>query len=366
MSDLESTPVRPPARLPSPVRPSSYLRPRRSPSPPPAAEEPERKPKEPLSQMDREQLEALHAIREFLKIRTSYDVLPVSFRLIILDTGLLVKKSLLILLQNGIVSAPLWNSKTSAFAGLLTSTDFINVIQYYWQFPDKLNQIDGFRLDFLREIEQAIGATQIETVSVHPMSPLYDACTQMLSSRARRIPLIDHDDETNQEMVVSVLTQFRILKFIAFNVRECRQLRKPLGELGIVKEKDIVTAMMNTPVMNVIHMLVKADISSVPIVDENGILLNIYESVDILTLIKNGSYQDLALTVGEALLKRPDDFSGVHTCSMNDSLDAIFETVRRSRVHRLMVIDANKTLKGVLTLSDILQYILHHDDGYQG
>ena len=42
-----------------------------------------------------------NAIREFLKIRTSYDVLPVSFRLIILDTGLLVKKSLLILLQNG-------------------------------------------------------------------------------------------------------------------------------------------------------------------------------------------------------------------------------------------------------------------------
>jgi hypothetical protein len=42
-----------------------------------------------------------NAIREFLKIRTSYDVLPVSFRLIVLDTGLLVKKSLLILVQNG-------------------------------------------------------------------------------------------------------------------------------------------------------------------------------------------------------------------------------------------------------------------------
>jgi len=90
-----------------------------------------------------------------------------------------VKKSLLILVQNGmlappqqlpflldgvgclmltvgdgggegIVSAPLWNSKTSAFAGLLTSTDFINVVQYYWQNPDKLSQIDGFRLDSLR------------------------------------------------------------------------------------------------------------------------------------------------------------------------------------------------------------------------
>jgi len=37
-----------------------------------------------------------------------------------------------------------------------------------------------------------------------------------------------------------------------------------------------------------------------------GILLNIYESVDVLTLIKSGSYQDLSLSVGEALLRRPD------------------------------------------------------------
>lgn len=41
------------------------------------------------------------AIRDFLKVRTSYDVLPLSFRLIVLDTDLLIKKSLSILIQNG-------------------------------------------------------------------------------------------------------------------------------------------------------------------------------------------------------------------------------------------------------------------------
>ena len=41
------------------------------------------------------------AIRAFLKVRTSYDVLPMSFRLIIFDTSLLVKKSLDIMIQNG-------------------------------------------------------------------------------------------------------------------------------------------------------------------------------------------------------------------------------------------------------------------------
>lgn len=49
-----------------------------------------------------------------------------------------------------IVSAPLWNSKTSRFGGILTSTDFINVIQYYWQFPDEFSKLDQFRLSSLR------------------------------------------------------------------------------------------------------------------------------------------------------------------------------------------------------------------------
>ena len=49
-----------------------------------------------------------------------------------------------------IVSAPLWDSHNSTFAGLLTSTDYINVIQYYCQFPDEINEVDQFRLSSLR------------------------------------------------------------------------------------------------------------------------------------------------------------------------------------------------------------------------
>lgn len=55
-----------------------------------------------LTAADREQLDGLKTIRAFLKVRTSYDVLPLSFRLIIFDTALLVKKSLNILIQNGV------------------------------------------------------------------------------------------------------------------------------------------------------------------------------------------------------------------------------------------------------------------------
>lgn len=49
-----------------------------------------------------------------------------------------------------IVSAPLWDSQTSRFAGLLTSTDYINVIQYHIQYPDEMSKLDQFRLRSLR------------------------------------------------------------------------------------------------------------------------------------------------------------------------------------------------------------------------
>ena len=120
------------------------------------------------------------------------------------------------------------------------------------------------------DVEKALGVVPIETVSIHPQKPLYEACRRMLESRARRIPLVDVDDETNREMVVSVVTQYRILKFVAVNVTETQMLRKPLKDLNIGTYDNLWTAHMDTPVMDVIHMFVKRSISSVPIVDSSG------------------------------------------------------------------------------------------------
>lgn len=239
-------------------------------------------------------------------MRTSYDVLPLSYRLIVFDTGLLVKKSLNTLVHQGIVSAPLWDSQSSTFAGLLTTSDYLNVVQYYWQNPDALAQVDQFKLNSLRDIERAIGVAPIETVSINPNQPLYDACRRMLQSRARRIPLIDVDDETQREMVVSVVTQYRILKFVSVNVKETQSLKKPLWEIGVGTFENLATATMDTPVMDVIHMLVKRDISSVPILDRDGTVLNVFEAVDVIALIKGGDYENLNLSVGKALEKRSE------------------------------------------------------------
>jgi 5'-AMP-activated protein kinase regulatory gamma subunit len=196
------------------------------------------------------------------------------------------------------------------------------------------------------------------------MRPLYEACRRMLESRARRIPLVDIDDETKREMVVSVVTQYRILKFIAVNVTETELLKKSVSEIGLGSYGNLQTATMDTTVIDVIHMMVKKSISSVPIVDSNNCVLNVFEAVDVITIIKGGAYDGLETSVGDALSKRSDDFAGIYTCSMEDRLDTIFDTLRKSRVHRFVVIDEENHLKGVISLSDILKYVLLEGEEY--
>ena len=120
------------------------------------------------------------------------------------------------------------------------------------------------------DVEKAIGVAPIETIYADPHRSLYEALRRMLVSRARRIPLVDVDPETGRQLVVSVITQYRILKFVAINVTETQMLRKPLKDLNLGTYDNVATARMETPVIEVIiEMLVKRSISSVPIVDDD-------------------------------------------------------------------------------------------------
>ncbi|KAH7344979.1 hypothetical protein B0J17DRAFT_712605 [Rhizoctonia solani] len=320
---------------------------------------------------------ALANIRTFLNGRSSYDVFPVSFRLIVLDTKLEVKKALGALLLNGVVSAPLWDSDTSSFAGMFTVADIIHLIQYYYHtssYDNAAADVEHFRLESLRRIERELKVPTPPTQSVHPLKPLYEACRLLIQTHARRLPLLDYDEQTGGQVVLSVLTQYRVLKFIAINCRDIINLHMSLRSLNIGTYVDsnstipfhpIATATLNTRVFDVVHMFSERGISAVPIIDENGIVVNLYETVDVITLVRLGEYKSLDLTIAAALAHRAPDFPGVITCTPSDSLASLLALVRQRRVHRLVVVEGEDgrkgRLAGIITLSDVLRYVVGED-----
>jgi 5'-AMP-activated protein kinase regulatory gamma subunit len=114
---------------------------------------------------------------------------------------------------------------------------------------------------------------------------------------------------------------------------------------------------MSTTVFDVVHMFSERGISAVPIIDENGVVVNLYETVDVIvsilrddtpciltrwlvqTLVRLGAYQSLDLTIAEALNQRSPDFPGVVICTASDSLGTLLQLIKKRRVHRLVVVE---------------------------
>ncbi|KAG6902904.1 hypothetical protein C0995_010074 [Termitomyces sp. Mi166 len=316
---------------------------------------------------------ALNAIRFFLKAHTVYDAFPVSFRLIVLDTKLNVKKALQCLLLNGVVSAPLWNSERSKFAGMLTVLDIIHLIQYYYHtanYDAAIADVETLRLEALRDIEKELGVATPPLLREHPSSTLYDAAKLLIQTHARRLPLLDSDTETGHEVIVSCHKELQQLHLslrklkIGTYVHASSPENVPEGHNPYYP---IATASLNTPVFDVVHMFSERSISAVPIIDEEGVVVNLYETVDVITLVRLGAYQSLDLTISEALKQRSPDFPGVVICTASDSLGTLLQLIKKRRVHRLVVVEGEEEEKkggkkgrllGIITLSDVLRYVI--------
>ncbi|KAF8310550.1 CBS-domain-containing protein, partial [Clavulina sp. PMI_390] len=319
---------------------------------------------------------ALKAVRNFLHARTSYDVFPVSFRIIILDNKLEIKKALHVLLANSVVSAPLWDGDNARFAGMFTVQDIIHLIQYYYlhsgdtSLEEVTQDVEQFQLLSLRDIERELNVPTPPLISISPLQSLWKACELLIGTHARRLPLIE-EQPTGEEVILSVLTQYRALKAISTNVKEIRHLKRSLRSLGIGTYINptadnpfapIYTAQLNTTVFEVVHLFSEKGISAVPIIDSEGIVINLYETVDVITLVRLGAYQSLDLTISAALKQRPADFPGVITCTPGDSLASLLLLIQQRRVHRLVVVEGAEGRKGrlvgIITLSDILRYLI--------
>ncbi|MCO5585179.1 hypothetical protein L7F22_039111 [Adiantum nelumboides] len=106
---------------------------------------------------------------------------------------------------------------------MFTVNDIIHLIQYYYQnssYDNASQDVERFRLEMLREIEQSLDVPPPPLLSIDPMRSIFEACQLLMKTHARRLPLLDHDEQTEMDVVVSVLTQYRVLKFIAMNCRE--------------------------------------------------------------------------------------------------------------------------------------------------
>ncbi|KQS38630.1 uncharacterized protein LOC6553541 isoform X2 [Drosophila erecta] len=297
---------------------------------------------------------------KFFRFHKCYDLIPTSAKLVVFDTQLLVKKAFYALVYNGVRAAPLWDSEKQQFVGMLTITDFIKILQMYYKSPNaSMEQLEEHKLDTWRSV---LHNQVMPLVSIGPDASLYDAIKILIHSRIHRLPVIDPATGN----VLYILTHKRILRFLFLYINELPKpayMQKSLRELKIGTYNNIETADETTSIITALKKFVERRVSALPLVDSDGRLVDIYAKFDVINLAAEKTYNDLDVSLRKANEHRNEWFEGVQKCNLDESLYTIMERIVRAEVHRLVVVDEHRKVIGIISLSDILLYLVLRPSG---
>jgi len=233
---------------------------------------------------------------------------------------------------------------------MLTITDFIRILHQYYEGPSVPMKVFTEPLKDWQEIIHS----RKEFLHLTLQSRLIDACRILLENKIRRLPVVD----SNTGTIFSILNQKPILKFI-YNILKqksvkVRSLDISIREAGVGSFQNIAVANNETKVIEILNKFLEEGITALPIVDSEGKLTNIYSKFDVFSL---ESFYDLEIPVSEAS-KHKIYFEGVYNCKGTDSVFSVLEAVVVRDVSRLVIVDGEERVEGVVTVSDLIDYVV--------
>ena len=121
----------------------------------------------------------------------------------------------------------------------------------------------------------------------------------------------------------------------------------------------VITAQADATVAMAIDVLLDNRISSVPIVDSEGRLQNVYARTDIRHMALSQNY-NLDMTVTEAVQHRACD---VYRCRAEiETVGAVADVLAQGSFRRVFCVDDKDIVQGIVSLSDLFRFITGRED----
>ncbi|XP_030545595.1 sucrose nonfermenting 4-like protein isoform X2 [Rhodamnia argentea] len=334
-----------------------------------------------------------HRVSAFLTSHTAYELLPESGKVVALDIDLPVKQAFHILYEQGIPTAPLWDFRRGQFVGVLSAMDFILILRELGNHGSNLTeeelethtiaawkegkaylnrQIDGHGRAFSRPL-----------VHAGPFDSLKDVTLKILQNDVASVPVIHSSSEDGSfPQLLHMASLSGILKCLCRYFRHCSSSLPvlqlpiyaiPIGtwipKIGESNGRPLAMLRPSDSLSSALNLLIQAQVSSVPIVDDNDSLLDIYSRSDITALAKDKAYTHINLnemTIHQAVQLGQDSYTPYdlrsqrcQMCLPSDSLHKVMERLANPGIRRLVIVEAgSKCVEGIVTLGDVFKFLL--------
>ena len=122
-----------------------------------------------------------------------------------------------------------------------------------------------------------------------------------------------------------------------------------------VMQRDVITISPETPILDVYRMFVEEEIHGAPVVDDSGAVRGVVSTLDLLRLGNEEAYvaRDSTgqLTAEDAATRE------LVTVSPDATVEEVARTMLAQHVHRVLVVDKERELLGVISTFDLLRIV---------
>lgn len=214
---------------------------------------------------------------------------------------------------------PLWDEQNTKIVGMLTASDFILILLQLNRNRAILTdeEIEEHTISAWKDIKfryhrEVSGASQPlyrrALIQASPDESLKDVALKILRNKISSVPILSSSEDGSCPNLLSIACLSGILKDICRHLRRHLEflplLQQPVGnlplgtwarEIGKTSDRLPLTLRASEPLSSALNLLIQAHVSSVPIVDNNGIFVDAYCRSDITSLANSNAYTRIQL-----------------------------------------------------------------------
>eukprot|EP00668_Euglena_longa_P011842 GGOE01014262.1.p1 GENE.GGOE01014262.1~~GGOE01014262.1.p1 ORF type:complete len:332 (-),score=81.94 GGOE01014262.1:119-1114(-) len=290
-------------------------------------------------------------IIEFFRNNTCYDFLPNSSEVVVVDIDLPLRYAFSVAQDNNLIAASLWDSRIKRLVGMLTITDYVKMLLHFRDDPDGMHEF--WTLPIRTWYQSRPNKPMLpngEIVHCGVEDSLLEALRLLNVHKVHRLPALHGGNLLHAICRPSILSYF-----VANYPLDAPIFSYSVGDLKIGTFNRIFTGTPHTPLFTLLDTCVKKAVSSIPIVNEKGVLLDVFSRQDVMNIAVEGDHS-MDSTIAE--INSAYYTHEVLVCKIEDSLRAVLQHLMRSGAQRLICVDDNKVVQGIVSVEDIFKFFI--------
>eukprot|EP01083_Nonionella_stella_P065926 173155_1 len=308
---------------------------------------------------------------------TGYDILPASGKVVVFDDSLPIKYAFMGLVEHDIKCGPVWSSSYRDFIGMVTVTDFIDILMYYHTHKDdgmaESRSIEDLTVEQWNDIKlESEGCSERTLIHILPEDSLLEGVRKLHDHCIHRLPVMQIEPENT---VLCIINHQRMLRCMIMKMNDDFASRDLLAKLTVgdlfehgvgTAVVDLITAKLDAAVVDLLGFLNKHAIPCIPLLDNDGKYLDSYTRSDVRFLALDGHYRNITISVQEAIgHHHVKAHSRVPTTSRAEPLYSLFHRLLQNRKHVSVCLNPDGSLMGILTIGDVFAFFLRDSDSIE-